>query len=184
MTLQLPLCTLSTDRNRIYFENKMAAYYRKRGPRAATLQHYSKEEIALDTPLPFFSRCQLPFRPKIRSKSLTYLVHNLLDLLHDALHAVPGGGNEDGNGKGEGYGHGDGEGGVVHLAGGGHMDGDGHRDGSGLAQTLRLGGLVAGVGPTAHTLGITYVALHSPTPLQQQQYSTRITEGEKTFLWD
>ena len=39
------------------------------------------------------------------------------------------------------------------------MNGDGHRDGSGLAQTLRLGGLVAGVGPTAHTLGSKYVAL-------------------------
>ena len=93
-----------------------------------------------------------------------YLILYLLDLLHDALHAVPGGGDEDGDREGEGNGDRDREGGVVHLAGGGHVDGHGHRDGGGLCQTLRLGGLVAGVGPTANTLKHTQPLLPNLIP--------------------
>ena len=50
------------------------------------------------------------------------LVDDLLDLLHDALDAVPGGGDEDGDGEGQGDGHGNREWGVVHLTGYRYVD--------------------------------------------------------------
>ncbi len=77
---------------------------------------------------------------------------NLLDLLHYALQAVPSGRDEDGHRKGERDGDGHGEGSVVHLARCGHVNRNGYRDGCGLGEVLRLGGLVAGVGPAANAL--------------------------------
>jgi hypothetical protein len=51
MTLQLTLCMLSTDRKRIYSENKMAANYRdKRGPSASTPEHHVNIYSNLDLP--------------------------------------------------------------------------------------------------------------------------------------